>query len=67
MYLLSHLFACYLFPYKAIWLLSMFLIVIVGLMPFLILVVCHLLNRFPIFPTQLAFQPEELWIAFSPL
>lgn len=60
MYLLSHLFTCFLFPYKAIWSLSVFLIIIIYcLMPFLILMVCHLLNRFPIFPTQLAFQPEE--------
>lgn len=42
----------------------MFLIVITGLMPSQILVVCHLLNRFPIFPAQLAFQSKELWIAF---
>lgn len=45
----------------------MFLIVIIGLMPVLILMVSHLLNRFPIFPTELAFQPKELWFAFSPL
>lgn len=42
----------------------MFLMLITGLMPSLILVVCHLLNTFPIFPAQLACQSKELWIAF---